>query len=67
MHAKYWYALYLLVWSALVSASVLPSRTPSRKGGVTLPFIKHSRRVAVRDGSGDVVGGAVGLGDSQDL
>ncbi|EIW52125.1 acid protease [Trametes versicolor FP-101664 SS1] len=62
-----WCALCVLVWSALVSASALPARTSSRKGAVTLPFIRHSRKVTARDDGGVVVGGTVGLGDSQDL
>lgn len=66
-NCKNWFALYALVWSGLASASVLPARTPSRKGSVILPFIKHSRKVAGRDDGGVVVGGTVGLGDSQDL
>lgn len=56
----------MLTWLALASASALPSRPPARKGGITLPFIKHSHKISGRDGD-EVVGGTVGLGDQQDL
>ncbi|KAI0816834.1 aspartic peptidase domain-containing protein [Trametes gibbosa] len=61
-----WNSLNMLTWLALASASALPSRPPARKGGITLPFIKHSHKISGRDGD-EVVGGTVGLGDQQDL
>ncbi|KAI0647939.1 hypothetical protein C8Q79DRAFT_540228 [Trametes meyenii] len=72
MYTSSWCALALAVLPALdfVHAVPLPgaSTVKTRKGGVTLPFLRHSRRVAARDGDdGDVLGGSVGLGDSADL
>ncbi|KAI0763576.1 acid protease [Trametes elegans] len=80
MYTSSWcatFALPLLLLPALVPALPVPgpSAAPalrSRKNGVVLPFIKHSRRleVARRDAGsddGDVLGGTVGLGDSADL
>ncbi|KAH9851796.1 acid protease [Lenzites betulinus] len=70
MYTSSWCALVLLLAPALVPAIPLPARTPQnlRKGGVVLPFNRHSRKVAARDtDDGDVLGGSVGLGDSADL
>ncbi|KAI0826929.1 acid protease [Trametes gibbosa] len=70
MYTSSWCALVLLLAPALVPAVPLPARTSHhpRKGGVVLPFHRHSRRVVARDADdGDVLGGSVGLGDSADL
>ncbi|KAI0372286.1 acid protease [Pilatotrama ljubarskyi] len=72
MYTSSWCALVLVVFPALVSALPVPGQTSQnpKRGGVVLPFIKHPRRVAVRDAEpedGDVLGGTVGLGDSADL
>ncbi|KAI0667633.1 acid protease [Trametes maxima] len=70
MYTSSWCALAVLLALDFVHALPLPgaSTVKTRKGGVTLPFLRHSRRVAARDGDdGDVLGGSVGLGDSADL
>ncbi|KAI0632241.1 acid protease [Trametes polyzona] len=71
MYTSSWCTLFLVLLPALVPALPLPARTTSprsRKGGIVLPFNRHSRRVAARDADdGEVLGGTVGLGDSADL
>ncbi|KAL1950468.1 hypothetical protein VTO73DRAFT_5592 [Trametes versicolor] len=70
MYTSSWCALALAILPALVSAIPLPAQTTpkARKGGVVLPFNRHSRRVAARaTDDSDVLGGTVGLGDSADL
>lgn len=70
MYTSSWCALALALLPALVSAIPLPAQTTpkARKGGVVLPFNRHSRRVAARaTDDSDVLGGTVGLGDSADL
>ena len=74
-------ALVLVLATALVpdlaSAIPVPADAPAlsstrtsakpKKGGVTIPF-QRQRRLAERAApEGNVVGGSVGLGDSQDL